>query len=297
LLLYAGVDFGTLVGIFVSSSGAQSNSPNSVDLIPERVNKVTVQEGGSISCTSPLASSRLHVLRTAVFSDRVSIIIICAKNENKQDHITQDLLRLLQLILPEWSNSDVSSVVHITCAYAVLPDILMLVSFLSVRTSVSLLTLRRHVLKSGTLPYHIGLSVRVSDLQIRASILRGLLDEGVKGFLASRKKLIREGKPDNENWIDVRKLERRRRAVWAMAVQVKATGDTVAPDSSTAESLVNDSIQYANIYVYDARMPAGKAEGGVEVILGFPEVVGGVGFADILTDGRGIKLYSESCGV
>lgn len=145
LLLYAGVDFGTLVGIFVSSNLNRSRSTDHVYPIPERISKVTVQERGSIICSSPLASTRHHTLRTAAFSDRVSIIITCKKNERRQDHLARELLRLLQLILPEWDNSDVSSVVHITCAHTVLPDIMALVSSRSSHSPVSFLTLRRHV--------------------------------------------------------------------------------------------------------------------------------------------------------
>lgn len=44
-------------------------------------------------------------------------------------------------------------------------------------------------------------------------------------------------------------------------------------------------------------MPTGKAEGGAEAILGFTEIVAGVGFADVVTEGHSLKLYSQSCWV
>lgn len=119
----------------------------------------------------------------------------------------------------------------------------------------------------------------------------------MKGYLSSRKQLVREGKWDSENWLDVPKLERRRRAVWAMVVQVKIIPDTVAQDPPTADLRIHDSCRPADIYLYDARMPAEMTEGGAEVILGFPAIVVGVGFAHAVTDGQGIKLYGESGGM
>jgi hypothetical protein len=132
----------------------------------------------------------------------------------------------------------------------------------------------------------------VSGQGIAASTLQELLDKGAKRYLSARRQLVRQGDPDSANWMFIPKLERDRRATWSMAVQVKVTSDSVI-GSAIEGSLDGDAPQFANIYVYDAQMPSRDVDGGAEVIMGFPELVGAVGFADTITDGRGLKLYSE----
>lgn len=132
----------------------------------------------------------------------------------------------------------------------------------------------------------------MSGQGISALTLQELLDKGAKRYLSARRQLIRQGDPDTANWMYIPKLERDRRATWSMAVQVKVTSDSVI-NSSVEGSLDDDAPHFANVYVYDARMPDGQADGRAEMVVGFPELVGAVGFADTITDGRGLKLYSE----
>jgi hypothetical protein len=128
LRLYAPVEFETLAHVFGNSIQAGSDHEGAGIPVPERIGKVTVGEQGSIICSTPLSSTRLHLLRTMTFNDRVSIEISCDRSRIEQEDLSVDLLRLLQLVLPDWSNTDVSSVVHINCPHTVLPDIMACVS-------------------------------------------------------------------------------------------------------------------------------------------------------------------------
>jgi hypothetical protein len=127
LRLYAPVKCETLAYVCGNVRGT-STDERSDEPVPERISKVTVGERGGIICSAPLSSTRFHILRTMMFNDRVSIEISCDRKRNGQEDLSMDLFRLLQLVLPDWSSTDVSFVVHINCAHTVLPDIMACVS-------------------------------------------------------------------------------------------------------------------------------------------------------------------------
>lgn len=90
---------------------------------------------------------------------------------------------------------------------------------------------------------------------MRASALRKLIDKGAMRYLSARSQLVCEGKQDrvdDSGWVYISKLERRRSAVWAMAIQAKIIRETAAHDPSTTELLDGDWRQFANVYIYDA---------------------------------------------
>lgn len=127
LRLYASIEFETLMDIIVSST--RVSRPNDLGgSIPERVNKVTVEEGGNVVCGTFSGSTRLDGLRPAAFSDRISVVVNCRDERRSQENFAQDLLGMLKLLLLNCSSSKASSIVHVSCDHTVLPDLMAVVS-------------------------------------------------------------------------------------------------------------------------------------------------------------------------
>lgn len=127
LYIYAPVGFEALVAVIRSATRVR-HSDNPGGSILTRVNKVTIEQGGQVLCTPPPDPSRLKNLRSAVFQDRISFVVNGRGHGRTPDDFAHHILSMFKLLLPDWSKSNASSLVHVSCTETVIPDIMTVVS-------------------------------------------------------------------------------------------------------------------------------------------------------------------------